>query len=149
MKTRLALVLATAAMLLAAGCESARESRIRRNPHIYNQLHPEDQYRIQQGMIDLGYTPDMVYLALGAPDERREILTADGVRQTWIYSTYYERYDGTRHVGYRRYMAYDPYWRRYRMHYQPVYADTYRPEIHERIRVEFENGRVSTVEQIR
>jgi hypothetical protein len=149
MKTRVASALLAAALLLVAGCESAREARIRRNPHVYSQLDPQAQYNIQQGMIDLGYTPDMVYLALGKPDERRETLTADGVRQTWIYSTYFERYEGTRHVGYHRRLYYDRYWRRYRVHYEPVFADTYSPQVEDRIRVDFENGRVSAVEQVR
>jgi hypothetical protein len=149
MKTRVASAILAVALLLVAGCESAREARIRRNPHVYHQLDPQSQYNIQQGMIDLGYTADMVYLALGKPDERRETLTSDGVRQTWIYSTYYERYEGTRHVGYQRRLYYDRYWRRYRVHHEPVFAETYSPQVEERIRVDFVNGRVSAVEQVR
>lgn len=137
------------ALLLAAGCESARESRIRQNPHVYNQLDPEDQYKIQQGVIDLGYSPDMVYLALGAPDQRRDTLTSEGLRQVWIYNTFYERYEGTRHVGYRRQLYYDRFHGRYRIHYAPVYADAYRPHLEEQIQVEFFNGRVVAVEQAR
>ncbi|HYC71350.1 MAG TPA: hypothetical protein VEB66_09100 [Opitutaceae bacterium] len=149
MKTRVTLALLAIGLALTAGCESAREARIRRNPHVYAQLDPEAQYNIQQGIIDLGYTPDMVYLALGAPDERRETLTADGVRQTWTYSTYYERYEGTRHVGYERQVYFDRHRRRYRIHYEPVFADTYSPQRDERIRVDFVNGRVTSVEQVR
>lgn len=140
---------ATALALLGAGCASGPEARIRKNPHIYNQLDPEAQYKVQQGMIDLGYTPEMVYLALGAPDERRDVLTSDGHRLVWIYSTYYERYEGTRHVGYQRRVYFDPRWRRYRVYHEPVYAETYRPEVQERIRVEFLDGRVTSVEQVR
>lgn len=150
MKIRAALAsLAGALALFAAGCASGPEARIRQNPHIYAQLDPESQYKVSQGMIDLGYTPDMVYLAIGVPDEKRDILTSDGHRQIWIYNTYYERYEGTRHVGYQRRVYFDPRWRRYRVYHEPVYAETYRPQVQERIRVEFLDGRVTSVEQVR
>jgi hypothetical protein len=144
----LQIVLAAGALLIAAGCQTV-DDRIRQNPQVFAGLDFATQDKIRQGIIDLGFTPDMVYLALGEPDQRRESLTPDGNRLTWIYNTYYERYDGTRHVGYRRAVYYDPYLRTYRVHYRPVYADTYRPEVEERIRIIFDNGRATVIEQAR
>ena len=142
------LVCGVAALLLAAGCQTV-ETRIRENPQLFASLDPETQAKIRQGIIDIGYTEDMVYLALGAPDQKREARSAAGSQTVWIYNTYFERYDGTRFVGYNRRVYFDPYVRTYRVHYYPVYADTYRPEVEERIRVVFENGRVSVIEQSR
>lgn len=148
MNTRklLSLALAGAALLLAAGCQTI-ETRIQENPELFAGLDPATQVKIKQGIIDLGYTEDMVYLALGVPDHKRELRTADGVQTVWIYSTYFEHYDGTRFVGYSRRVYYDAFLRSYRVHYLPVYADAYRPEVRERIRVVFEKGKVTVIEQ--
>ena len=138
--------LAGAALLFAAGCQTI-DSRIKENPQLFASLDAATQAKIKQGIIDLGFTEDMVYLALGAPDQKRESRSAAGSQTAWIYNTYYERYDGTRFVGYHRRVYFDPYLRSYRFHYMPVYADTYRPEVQENIRVVFENGRVTVIEQ--
>jgi len=142
----LKILIAAAALLTFAGCQTV-DSRIRENPQLFASLDAETQAKIKQGIIDLGYTEDMVYLALGAPDQKRESRSTAGAQTVWIYNTYFERYDGTRFIGYSRRVYFDPYLRAYRMYYAPVYADTYRPEIEERIRVVFENGRVTVIEQ--
>lgn len=144
----LTVLLGAAALLFAAGCQSV-DRRIRENPQLFASLDAATQAKIRQGIIDIGYTEDMVYLALGAPDQKREARSAAGAQSVWIYNTYFERYDGTRFVGYSRRVYYDPYLRSYRMYYAPVYAETYRPEVEERIRVVFENGRVAVIEQTR
>jgi hypothetical protein len=140
-----ALLFAAAALVLT-GCQSV-DSRIRENPQLFASLDAQTQAKIRQGIIELGYTHDMVYLALGAPDQKRESRSVNGTTTLWIYSTYYERYDGRHFVGYNRRVYWDPYLRSYRVHYLPVYADAYRPEVEERIRITFENGRVSAIEQ--
>ena len=145
-RTILKFLLPAALLMFVAGCQTV-DSRIRQNPQLFASLDAQTQAKIKQGIIDLGYTEDMVYLALGAPDQKREARSVAGVQTVWVYSTYFERYDGTRFIGYNRRIYYDPYLRSYRMFYAPVYADTYRPEVEERIRVVFENGRVSVIEQ--
>ena len=72
----------------------------------------------------------------GKPSQSR---SASGSQTVWVYNTYYERYDGTRFAGYSRRVYFDPYLKSYRVHYFPVYADAYRPEVQENIRVVFEN----------
>lgn len=139
-------LLAAAALILAAGCQTV-DSRIKENPQLFASLDAATQAKIKQGIIDLGFTEDMVYLALGAPDQKREARSAAGVQTVWIYNTYFERYDGTDFIGYRRRVYFDPYLRTYRFHYMPVFAEAYRSEVEERIRVVFENGKVSVIEQ--
>jgi hypothetical protein len=142
----LPIALAGAALLFAAGCQTV-DTRIAENPQLFASLDATTQAKIKQGIIDLGFTEDMVYLALGAPDQKRESRSAAGSQIVWVYNTYFERYDGTHFVGYNRRVYYDPYLKTYRMHYLPVFADTYRAESEERIRVVFENGRVASIEQ--
>ncbi len=113
------------AVILALGpaaC-STIHSRIEEKPDVFAKLDPATQAKIKQGIIDVGFTPDMVYIALGKPDQARERVTAAGRQTIWIYNSYYERYEGTMHAGYRRSVFWDPRVRGYRVISRPVYAD--------------------------
>ena len=138
--------LLAASLGFITGCQTV-ESRIKEKPEAFAKADLATQEKITQGIIDLGYSEDLVYLALGAPDEKRETLTADGKTVTWIYNTYYDRYNGTGFAGYHRSVYYDPYLRAYRMYYRPVLADTYTQEKEERIRIVFRNGKATAIEQ--
>lgn len=134
------------AVFFVAGCETV-DTRIAQNPALFAKLDEASQAKIKQGIVDLGFTEDMVLLALGAPDQKRETRSAAGSETVWIYSTYYERYDGTRFAGYQRRIYYDQHVNTYRVYYQPVFAETFRPESEERIRVTFRDGKVAVIEQ--
>ena len=128
------------------GCQTV-DSRIKEKPEVFASVDKATQDKIKQGIIDLGYTEDMVYLALGAPDQKRESVTAAGRSVTWIYNTYYERYDGTAFVGYQRRVYYDQFLRSYRVYYHPAYVETYHDDKEERIRVVFKDGKATVIEQ--
>lgn len=138
--------LALTALFTLTACQSV-ESRIKEKPELFAGLDIATQDKIKQGIIDLGYTQDMVYLALGAPDQKKESVSATGQTMTWIYNSYYERYEGTHHAGYHRQVYFDPYLRTYRVHYRPVLVDSYSSEKEERIRVVFKDGKVTVIEQ--
>jgi len=147
MNQRLLRTLLLAASLgFITGCQTV-ESRIKERPEVFANVDKATQDKIKQGIIDLGYTEDLVYVALGAPDQKRETVNADGKTVTWIYNTYYDRYNGTGFAGYHRSVYYDPYLRAYRMYYRPVFADTYTQEREERIRITFKNGKATVIEQ--
>jgi hypothetical protein len=133
-------------LLFLAGCQTV-DDRIKERPEVFARLDPATQEKIRQGIIDIGFSEDAVYIALGKPDQRRDSVSANGRITTWIYNTYYERYDGARFAGYHRSIYFDPYIRAYRVYYRPIYADTYSREVEERIRVQFQNGRVTMIEQ--
>lgn len=128
------------------GCQSV-DDRIRQKPEVFAGLDAVTQNKIKQGILDLGYTEDMVYLAVGAPDRKRETVSADGQTTTWIYNTYYDRYEGSAFVGYHRSVYFDPYLRAYRIYARPAFADAYREETDERIRVTFKDGKATVIEQ--
>jgi len=130
------------------GCQSV-DSRIKEKPEVFAQIDKATQDKIKQGIIDLGYTQDMVYFALGAPDQKRESISAAGTSVTWIYNTYYQRYDGTQYVGYSRRVYYDTFLRTYRFYYHPAYVETYQNEKEERIRVVFKDGKAAVIEQMK
>jgi hypothetical protein len=140
---------ALAMALLAGGC-STFQSRVREKSATYESLPPETQQRLQRGRIDLGDTQDMVYIALGHPDEKRQITTPDGAQQTWIYRSYWEQYEGTAWVGWHRVIVPAPNGRGFLIYHEPVQHDVYSRHVDEMIRVSFDRrGVVSAVEQRR
>jgi hypothetical protein len=145
MKLSLRLLLA-AALLGFAGC-STIDSRIREKAAVFDQLPPADQARIRQGIIAVGYTPDMVYIALGKPDRIRERSGPDGRDTVWRYVAYYQRYEGTYNAGYRRFVYWDPRLQAYRIYYEPAFANVYSEHPETYIRVTFKDGKVTVIEQ--
>jgi hypothetical protein len=146
MKAQILTSLLLASLAVITGCQTV-DSRIKEKPEVFAQVDKATQDKIRQGIIELGYSEDMVYLALGAPDQKRESVSAAGKSVTWIYNTYYTRYDGGYYGGYHRSVYFDPYLRAYRMYYRPIFADTYIQEKEERIRVVFKDGKVTVIEQ--
>jgi outer membrane protein assembly factor BamE (lipoprotein component of BamABCDE complex) len=136
--------LAAAAALLS-GCNTF-QSRARERSETFDQLPTSEQQRLQRGAISIGDNQDMVYIALGSPDERRDVTTADGTQSVWVYRSYWQQYEGTTWLGYRRYVV--PTARGYAIYHEPVTQDVYRTHADDRIRVTFDrNGVVSQVEQ--
>jgi hypothetical protein len=86
-------------------------------------------------------------VALGKPDQKRESAGPAGKTVTWIYNTYYQRYDGSQFAGYHRRVYYDPLLKTYRVYYRPVFAEVYSEETEERIRIVFKDGKVAVIEQ--
>lgn len=144
-KTVLTLVALLGATLLA-GCNTF-ESRARERSATYESLDPSTQQRLQRGKIDLGDTEDMVYIALGQPDERRTVTTPDGAQQTWIYRTYWQQYEGTAWLGYRRVVVPARNGRGYVIFHEPVTRDVYSTHADDTIRVTMIRGVVQSVEQ--
>ena len=129
-----------------AGCQSV-DDRIKQKPEAFAAADKATQDKIKQGIIDLGYTTDLVFLALGEPDQKRESISATGKTVTWIYNTYYTRYEGTQMIGYNRRVYFDPFLKTYRVYYHPAYVEAYRDEKDERIRVVFKDGKATVIEQ--
>jgi hypothetical protein len=133
-------------LLLLAGC-STINSRIEANSAVFGALPLETQEKIRKGIVEVGYTPEMVYIAMGDPTEKRSSRSASRDRETWIYSVYYQDWVGRAFVGHRRVVVYDQKTKRSYVYHQPVYEDLYRDRKEDRIRVEFEDGEVSAIEE--
>lgn len=135
---------ASVAVLLAvlglAGCTTP-EARIKQNPELFAQLSPTDQETIKQGRVALGFTPEMVKLALGDPDRVTTRTDASGTSEVWRYTTY-ETDDGVYlYRGYyHRYYCYgDPFF--------PFYTSFASRRDRDYFKVTFSGGRVSLIEQ--
>ena len=62
------LLVAGAALALLAGCSSTPDSRIADNRAAFDELPAAAQQKIRAGQVEVGFTPEMVRLALGMPD---------------------------------------------------------------------------------
>src|SRR5215204_1645345 len=94
-------LLAAAALLLATGCAT-------RTPTTATKLEPTIKAKVDKGIIEPGFTPEMVFLALGKPTEPAESLadaTKDG---TWIYRDFRPTDRNLVKAGYRRKIVSDP-----------------------------------------
>jgi hypothetical protein len=141
------LAAAIAGLGFLSGCNTFH-SRARQRSETFDALSPAEQQRLQRGKIGVGDNADMVYIALGNPDERRDIATANGQQTVWIYRTYWQQYEGTAWLGYRRVIVPAADGRGYVIFHEPVTQDVYRTHADDTIRVTFANGVVQTVEQM-
>lgn len=81
MRSRLLALLAVAAL---TAC-STPASRIKEKRDVFASYPPETQEKIKAGKVDVGFTPEMVELALGRPSMRYTSTTESGAAETWVY----------------------------------------------------------------
>jgi len=131
--------------VLGAGCATPA-SRIKRAPDKFAAFPPQVQENVRKGEIAIGYTRDMVFIALGAPHRVYDRTTAAGEAETWAYTgvrystrfrpvdaTYtYRGADGRLHWGHN--------W---------AWVDVSDRDEYETLRVVFENEKVATIERLR
>jgi hypothetical protein len=145
-KTTRLLSLASVALcaVILAGCDTP-SSRINSSPQVFARLNPDQQALVKNGQIAVGFDMDEVKLALGEPGRIVVRTDATGQHQVWHYVTYAD-YQGT--------VIFGGYWHRYRGWGGPYfyggvpYYNGYPAVVHDRIRVEFDDGnRVKVIEQ--
>ncbi|HHX98990.1 MAG: hypothetical protein WAQ74_07355 [Kiritimatiellia bacterium] len=97
MKTLCRLLAALFLLALMPGCASTPAQRIAQNQELFDSFPVADQARIRGGQIDLGYSPDMVRIALGTPQQRYiRRITGGNTREIWIYLATQSRYERQR-----------------------------------------------------
>jgi len=144
MKTLVMSVILSCAAGLA-GCNTFA-SRAHEKASVYNSLAPQTQQRLEKGMITIGDTEDMVFIALNKPEVKREITTSDGTETVWIYKTYWEEYADTGWVGWHRF--YQPWFGgRYSIYHERVPLGMYRTYAADVIRITFKYGKVISLDQ--
>jgi hypothetical protein len=60
-------------------------SRIRRQQVLFDSYPPEVQQNIRNGVIEVGYTTEMVVMALGEPDRKVVAQPEDESAEVWTY----------------------------------------------------------------
>lgn len=72
------------AVLALAACSSPQR-RIERNQALFNTFPPAAQEKIRKGEVAIGFTPDMVLVALGKPSRKFTRTTAEQQQEVWVY----------------------------------------------------------------
>jgi hypothetical protein len=131
---------------LLAGCVSTPERRISKNPALFASFPPEIQAKVRKGEIAVGFTPDMVKLALGAPRQVHVRTTAGGETELWTYTG----------AGYTTTMepVQTDYWYRdragrMRQTYDVTWVDVRHHVEYPLMKVEFEGGKVKAIERLK
>lgn len=133
-------------VLFLTGC-STFSARAREKSAVYDALPARTQQRLERGKINVGDTQDMVYIALGEPDEKRDVATAAGHQSIWVYKTYWQQYEGSAWVGWHRVIVPAGDGRHFAIYHEPITEDIYRTHLDEVIRVTFADNIVGSVEQ--
>lgn len=80
----LPLLLGLSVSLLVLGCSTV-DSRVKANESAFNSWPPAVQEKVRAGQVDVGFTPEMVRVALGDPERTMTHTTASGQAEVWIY----------------------------------------------------------------
>jgi hypothetical protein len=91
MKSFIVSIAALAAAMMLTGCDASSgiTSRIQEKSALFAQLTPEQKKNIEEGAIEMGYTTDMVYMALGKPSKVREKTAPEGTVLMWTFYNYF------------------------------------------------------------
>lgn len=94
--------LLTLVALVAAGCASVK------SPTTATTLEPAIHAKVQKGVVEPGFTPEMVYLALGKPSEPANSLADATTNGTWVYHDFHRNDRDFVRAGFRRRVVFDP-----------------------------------------
>jgi hypothetical protein len=86
MRTSFTFSLLLCALLLTAGCASSTpQDRISRNREAYRRFPSNVQRMVSAGMVDVGFTPEMVRMAAGEPSRVLNRQTESDNTEVWVY----------------------------------------------------------------
>ena len=84
MRIRSSVALLGIAALALMACNTTG-SRIRSHQELFDGYPPEVQENLRNGIIEIGYTTEMVFMALGEPDQKTAAEGEDEVEEVWTY----------------------------------------------------------------
>lgn len=120
------------------GCASTPERRIQQNPEMFEALPAEVQDTVRAGEVEIGYTPEMVFLALGPPDRKVKRRTDKEEREIWIYQGRFLTTETVRvHDQFGRFRPVRP----------TLYLDRTVEHVYTRAKLEFVKGKLVSIEQ--
>lgn len=132
---------------LAAGC-STTGSRLREYPEAVSQLDNATRKKIERGVVEPGFTPEMVYMALGKPSEPAEGLAAQTRDGTWVYHNYHRNERDFVRAGFRRRVVFDPVKKSDTVITEPVDPRLFPNLRPHSVHVTFREGRVVEVQRV-
>ena len=99
--------------LIVIGCESdgGIAARTQEKSAVYATLTISQKRYIEKGVIDTGFTADMVYMAMGHPTKIETKEFPQGRAELWTYERYYPNYNagqGFKYADFTTESAYQP-----------------------------------------
>lgn len=130
---------------LLAACATTPQSRIKANQALFDGLPPAAQEKIKNGQVDIGFTEDMVLMAMDTPDRKYVRTTAAGGTSVWSYTTVRTKTErqrvpvsGTVPDGGGQWRSYNNW----------MWVNVEQQSEYERFRVEFKDGKVTAFEEL-
>ena len=152
MPRRPVLALSGLCLLLAlAGCQSRPIPGKNEPLPTIEKYDPALRDKMRRGILEIGYTQEMVMLTIGPPDLKSLTVAPNGQLENWVYYTYYRRTgkQADHTVPFERRVSYEPPIRAYRVFDLPSVTPPEEQDRTERIRIVFRQGRVMAIEQTR
>jgi hypothetical protein len=78
-------VLCAAFLLVCLSC-STTGSRIEEHQQAFDTWPEHVQQNLRNGVIQVGYTPEMVFIAMGEPSRKVDVVTGEVAAQVWTWS---------------------------------------------------------------
>lgn len=79
------LPIALAAAALLGGCQSFPTDRIAAHQADYNSWPPDVQAKVKAGQVDVGFTQEQVFIALGDPSVKTQAGAPGNLTEVWVY----------------------------------------------------------------
>jgi hypothetical protein len=84
------------------------DHRVKQKAALVAPLDGPSLTRLRAGEIRLGDSEDLVYLAQGSPDEKKQTTTTSGETTAWVYLRYWLEYRGEMISGFQPRIRRDP-----------------------------------------
>jgi hypothetical protein len=136
------LFLAVAAtLLITTGC-------VTQKPTTSTSLEPKIRAKVQKGVIEPGFTPEMVYVALGKPTEPPESLADATTNGTWVYHDFHRNEGDIVKPGFRRHAVFDAAKNSDVIKTEPIAPEVLRTLRAHSLHVTFRDGRVVEIQRV-
>ena len=138
-------ILSFLAVSLVWGCSSVDRGVSGRSPLIYDENPGVSRHELKKGKIQVGWTSDMVQVALGKPNRKYYRRTAQGEILVWAYTASITRPERQRVTGTFRFRDRD---RRFQTATDTVFVTVDRHIEFDKLRVEFVRNVVTAIEEV-
>lgn len=143
---RLLATVAAITMLALTACNTAgRRLRELSATHLPD---AKTHAQIKKGIVEPGYTPEMVFLALGKPSVPAEGLADATVNGTWVYHDFHRNDRDFIRAGFRRRVVFDPVKRSDTVVTEPVDPRTFPNLRAHSLHITFRDGRVVDIQRL-
>jgi hypothetical protein len=139
MHRSIALITATA-VLIVAGCTTT--------PTTATKMDPKIRGKVEKGIIEPGFTPEMVFLALGKPSEPSESLSDATTNGTWVYNEFSVNHRDFIRAGFRQRVVFDPKRKSDVVVTEPIDTKSIPNPRSNSLHVTFRDGRVVDIQRV-